>query len=166
MGLDHARALELFRLLGAKDPEVWANGEARDNRPYLARYLFLTGLWRVVLGDDSEWSAGDSTTQRLLATGADPRDLATVIRQAQCDLLYEVCQLLDDPSHGIEDLQAKIPENVEWRLCEVDANERPTGRVLLDVHASFGKFDPTGRNGEPRSDPTAKRRPKAKRRSR
>jgi hypothetical protein len=108
-----------------------------------------------VLDDGAEWKPGDAATQRLLAKGADPRDLAAVIRQAQCDLLYEVCQLIDDPSHGVEDLQEKIPENVEWRLCEVDANERPTGRVVLDLHASLGKFDPTGRNGEPRTDPSA-----------
>jgi hypothetical protein len=164
MALDRARALELFRLLGAKDPEAWADGEARDDRPYLVRYLFLTGLWRAVLGDDAEWTASDPATQRLLAKGADPRDLAAVIRQAQCDILYEVCQLIDDPSHGIEDLQAVIPENVEWRLAEVDANERPTGRVVLDLHASLGKFDPTGRNGEPRADPPGRKRRAATRR--
>ncbi len=165
MAFDRARALEVFRILGAKDPEVWADGEARDNRPYLVRYLFLTGLWRAVLDDDEEWDATDAATKRLLAQGADPRDLAAVVRQAQVDLLFEVCQLIDHPAHGIEDLQEKIPENVEWRLCEVDEHERPTGRVVLDLHASFGKFDPTGRNGEPRADPRAKKRrtPKRKR---
>ncbi len=153
MKLNRARALELFRSLKAKDPETWAAGEVDDDHPMLARYLFLSGVWRAVLPDDAVWKGGSPPAARLLAKGGDPRDLAAVVRQAQIDLLYEIYQLLDDSSHGIEDLQEQIPEIVQWRLCEVDSEEKPTGRVLLDIHASFGKFDPTGRNGEPPPEP-------------
>ena len=162
MKLTRARALELFKLLKAKDAKVWASGEADDDRPMLARWLFLTGLWRAVLPDGNEWDGGSPAAERLVAAGGDPRDLGAVIREAQIDLLFEVCQLLDDSAHGIEDLQAQIPETVQWRLCEVDADEKPTGRVLLDVHASFHKLDPTGRDGEPPPEKPA--RPRARRR--
>jgi hypothetical protein len=150
------RLRAIFKSLGAKDVATWTRAHA--DFPALQRWLFLTGLWRAVLPDDELWEPGDtdSPEDRILACGADPRDVNELVRQAQIDVLYEACQLMDDPSHGIEDLQDKIPENVEWRLCEYDGTTGAVGRPMQDLHASFHRFDPTGREGEPRPRPARK----------
>lgn len=38
--------VEIFRALGAGDPEAWAASEVEDDIPQLARFLFLRRLWR------------------------------------------------------------------------------------------------------------------------
>jgi hypothetical protein len=38
--------VEIFRALGAGDPEAWAQSEVEDDIPQLARFLFLRRLWR------------------------------------------------------------------------------------------------------------------------
>jgi len=147
----------LFRELGAKDPKAWAVAEAKGDSPSLVRFLFLTGLWRCAIGDDARWmtswadSAGPlpAAIQRMLDRGVDPADLTDVVRAMQVEALFNVCCLLDNPAHGIEDLQAKIPENVEWRLAEFDGEQGRLGRAVHAVHESFDQLDPTGRGGEP-----------------
>jgi hypothetical protein len=53
---------------------------------------------------------------------------------------------------------------VEWRLAEYDGEQERLKRRIGGIHEDFFAFDPTGRNGEPRSrpkpKPAAKRRPK------
>ena len=147
----------MFRELGAKDPKAWAVAEAKGDSPSLVRFLFLTGLWRCAIGDDARWmtswadSAGPlpAAIQRMLDRGVDPADLTDVVRAMQVEALFNVCCLLDNPAHGIEDLQAKIPENVEWRLAEFDGEQGRLGRAVHAVHESFDQLDPTGRGGEP-----------------
>jgi hypothetical protein len=94
----------------------------------------------------------------MLAKGIDPDDLTDVVRAMQVDLLFDVCCTLDDPSLGVEEEQAKIPENIEWRLAEYDGERGKVKRPILDIHGDFYDFDPAGRLGEPR-----KRRARAKR---
>jgi hypothetical protein len=133
--------------------------EAEGKHPALVRFLFLTGVWRCAIGDEPRWLSSwtDSAApipaaiQRMLDHGIDPADLTDVVRHMQVEALFSVCCLLDNPASGIEDLQAKIPENVEWRLAEFDGEKERVGRVSHAVHESFHKLDPTGRGGEPRS---------------
>src|SRR5262245_24806012 len=47
---------ELFRKLGASDPEGWASSQIEDGIPQLARFLFLRQAWKnVVREDDPSW---------------------------------------------------------------------------------------------------------------
>ena len=153
----HDRALELLRALGAKDAERLASAEA-SGLPALARWLFLTGMWSTVVQDDTQWPGkwGDprapipAAIRRMLDRGIDPQDLTDVVRDAQICALYNLAQLLEHCGHGIEKQQAKIAENVEWRLVEYDGDTGEMNRLLGGLHEDFYDMDPTGRGGEPR----------------
>jgi hypothetical protein len=155
--LTRARALAIFKKLKAKDAAFLAGKEA-EGKPALARHLFLRAAARCVWDeDDTAWPERydpahpiAAAVKRALAKGIDPSDLTDIVRDAQWDVLFNIMCLLEDSAHGIEDFQEAIDENVEWRLAEVDENERPTGRILGGLHADIGAFDPTGRGGEPR----------------
>jgi hypothetical protein len=50
------RLAEVFRKVGASDPEQWAKSEVEEDIPQLARFLFLRGAWRSVVSDgDTNW---------------------------------------------------------------------------------------------------------------
>nr|HEX4312920.1 hypothetical protein [Kofleriaceae bacterium] len=162
--VDAKRAVEILKTLGMRDASTVGKQHARF--PMVERHLLLTGLWRAVLADDATWSSKHSEpVAKVLAAGVDPSDLTAIVRQAQVDLLFEVCQLLDRSDHGIEDLQSQIPENVEWRVCEYDGERETVGRPMQDLHASFFHYDPTGREGQPTpgGKPAAKTTAKSKR---
>ena len=168
MALTRKRALAIFKMLGEKGASAaaWADGEATEDKPYLARWLFLKALWSDVIDEDDGWMREWSNKRdpvpaaiaRMLAKGIDPDDLTDVVRAMQVDLLFNVCCLLDDSSQGVEDEQAKIPENVEWRLAEYDGEREKVKRPILDIHGDFYQFDPTGRLGEPRKRAARKKR--------
>ncbi len=168
MSMKYERALELFRSLGATDPEWRAKAETKDGDAQLARWLFMQGLWSNVMPDEYEWPGKwadldapvPAATRRMLAKGIDHSDLTTVVRDAQVNLLYNVCQLLDSSGHGIEHLQEQIAENVEWRLVEFHGEKRKTGRLIEGLHEGFHESDPTGRKGEPRGE-GSKSKPKS-----
>ena len=80
--------------------------------------------------------------ERLLAAGARPDDLTTIVRIMQWRLLFDICVLLDDP--GIED---EI-EDLWWALFLVDENGKPTESVNA-LHESVLETDPTGREMRP-----------------
>jgi hypothetical protein len=157
MALTRARALELFRALDAEDAEHLATAEAGDF-PALARWLFLKGMWSMVTPDDTTWPGKwanpkapiPAAIRRMLDRGIDLQDLTDVVRWAQVDVLYNVAQLLENSGHGIEEHQAKVEENVEWRLVEYDGNSGETKRRIGALHEGFFDMDPTGRGGEPR----------------
>jgi hypothetical protein len=157
MPLSQTRALEILKSIGAGDhAESYAKSEARG--PFVARYLLLRGMWACAIDEDDRWqktwfheSPVAAAIERLLAKGIDPADLTDVVRAMQVETLFNVCQLLDNPGHGIEDLQEKIPENIEWRVAEYDGEKERVGdRAILDIHESFHSLDPTGREGQPR----------------
>jgi hypothetical protein len=153
--LSYRRALSIFKSLKAKGAEDWARMEA-DGEAYLARFLFMQGAARCVIDEDETWLEGydkdypiSGAIDRILKKGIDPRDLTDVVRDAQWDVLYNLLTLLENGDHGIEDLQERVPVVADWRLCEIDADERPTGRLLQALHEDIGDFDPTGRGGAP-----------------
>lgn len=157
MPLTPERALEILQSIGAgKDAKSYAAAEARG--PFVARYLLLRGLWECAIAEDDRWqkqwyreSPVAKAIERLLSCGIDPADLTDVVRAMQVETLFNVCQLLDNPAHGIEALQEKITENIEWRVAEYDGERGQVGsRAILDIHESFHSMDPTGREGRPR----------------
>lgn len=166
MPIRYKRALAIFKQLGAKDARAWAEEETVENHPVLVRFLFLKALWSNVVGDDDSWMRDwadpkhpvSAAVQRMLAKGIDPRDLTDVVRDMQIDVLFNACVALGDSAHGIEDLQEKIPETIDWCLAEHDVANGKAMRIASDdLHSDFYDFDPTGRHGEPR-----KRRPAKK----
>ncbi|HEY1546774.1 MAG TPA: hypothetical protein VGG28_03105 [Kofleriaceae bacterium] len=164
--IDAKRAAAILKRLGAANATVL--GKAHAQYPMLHRYLLLTGLWRAVLPDDATWTsdgkdAVGQSVAAVLAAGVDPADLTRIVRDAQVELLVQVCELLDRSDHGIEDLQEQIAENVEWRVCEYDGERAVVGRPMNDLHAGVLGYDPTGREGEPKP---RRKKPRTSRRAR
>jgi hypothetical protein len=150
--LSRARQEAILSLLGEKDPKSWA----ADGPQSLRRYLLLKALWRCVVRETDAWQRHwakghpvDSAITRILAQGVSRDDLTLVVRQLQIDALFNAVQVLDRPSHGIEELQEKIPENVEWRVAAFDGEREVLGAALGELHGTFLNLDPAGRMGEP-----------------
>jgi hypothetical protein len=125
-----------------------------ENIPQLPRYLFLRQAWRRVIGpDDHSWISkmrpknpngpgGEfgPAIDRILAAGARPEDLTTVVRIMQWHMLASLCVLLDDPGGDVESEVADI----WWGLFLIDENDNPV--VPIDaLIESVLETDPTGR---------------------
>src|SRR3982750_2405332 len=89
-----------FRYMGAHNPEGWARSQLEEGIAQFARLVFLCEAWTAVIGEgDTRWikrfmdeaeqrpsdqGAGiGPALKRLLACGADPADLAEVVRVMQ-----------------------------------------------------------------------------------
>ncbi len=155
---------EIFRRLGAHDPEAWARSEVGENIPQLARFLFLRSAWQYVLAeDDAKWidaalehaaqrpndpCAGiGPALQRLLNLGANRQDLTDIVRVKQYETLFGLCYLLAFP----ERLDPELGE-IGWLLEEVDSHGQVTGRLVDALHESVLSMDPTGREMRPRRE--------------
>jgi hypothetical protein len=150
----------LLELAGARNPEGWAESELQEDIPQLARFLFLRQSWRgVISDDDTMWIDNEITESKLrkqtprsslgpalercLDTGCSKKDLVTVARTAQRQLLHHICRLLSDPSIDEPQLQ-----HVAWALVEVDESGR-RGREIGGLQESVLETDPTGREMAP-----------------
>lgn len=145
---ERARLTRLFTDLGAKGPEGWARSQVDEGIGQLHRFAFLHQAWKLVLRpDDTRWiqavQASDDADEaaalrRLMAQGADPEDLITIVRAAQAELLFGLCYLLDDPG----DLPTELAE-VGWRLVEADPGGRAdAARPIIGLHESVLEMDP------------------------
>ncbi len=156
---------ELFALLGAKDPEVWAQSQAHEGINQLHRFLFLRQAWRNVISEgdhawmdaamgradaypDEPYAGVGGALKRLLKAGAAREDLSDLVRGMQAQLLFNVCYLLEDPS-----LEEPELADVGWALVETDANFEPTRTTIGGLHESVLETDPTGREMRPRVAP-------------
>ena len=147
--------VNIFRELGAANPEGWAESQVAEGTPQLARFLFLKGCWDNIVKDgDIGWidrqiqsTPDDSKApfsgvahalRRLLESGAKPEDITELVRGMQAEFLFSICHQLDDPD-SVEGNQY-----VNWGLCQLDENDR-----LIDfidgLHESVLGTDPTGR---------------------
>ncbi|MEE1774210.1 hypothetical protein PUR34_40085 [Streptomyces sp. JV185] len=153
-----------------------------DDRSARALRSFLAVLWSMAVDEDSytdgypSWlepelksrrqdsapaGPGASALQRVLGCGVDPDDLTDLVREMQHEVLYNVCQLIDDPGLlGIGmDHEGSRPPEFRWELVAV-RDEEPTGRVPVHgLHSSLDELDPSGRHGEPRGRPIPARLP-------
>jgi hypothetical protein len=155
--INEQQLTELFRKLGAQNPEGWAHSQIREGIPQLARYLFLREAWRCVISPDSRnWMVDvrpsrpdepggelQPAIDRILAAGARLEDLTTVVRVMQWWLLAGFCELLDEPA----DLESEISD-LAWRLVLLDENGVPTEPINA-LHESVLETDPTGREMRP-----------------
>jgi hypothetical protein len=157
MSLNEKELTELFRKLGAPDPEGWARSQITEGIPQLPRYLFLRQAWRKVIGpDDRSWmsemrpkdpndSGGEigPALDRLLAAGARPEDLTTVVRVMQWWLLSRLCVLLEDPG----DVESEVAD-IWWQLYLIDENDNPVAPISGLIESVL-ETDPTGREMQP-----------------
>ena len=172
MARDQATLERAFIALGenTQDARAMVRGELERNSPQLARVAFLKLAWQLIIdedarrGDELAWieswlrwprTQGKPATgvggaiERVLARGADPDDLTDIVRAMQFDLLFNLCETLDE--QGLAELRASVPGDVHigWRLYEVNASGAPT-RAIESLHESVGAYDPSGREGDPR----------------
>lgn len=150
------RLTEIFRSLGANEPEAWATSQINEGINQLGRFLFLRQAWRRVLAeDDHSWidaeislsrkspkapgSGTGESLERLLKAGCARADITNVARGMQYDLLFALCYLIDDPG----DLE-EIVQNVSWALFQIDQDGNPTAPIDA-LHESVLELDPTGR---------------------
>jgi hypothetical protein len=160
---------ELFRKLGAEDPESWASSQVEEGINQLGRFLFLRQAWREVIGeDDQSWiqanishserypgapcSGIGPALQRLLDKGADPQDITDVVRVMQYQLLFRLCYLLSDPG----DLEPEV-QQVAWALAQIDSDSGEIVDLYGALHESVPGTDPTGREMRPRNSSGAEK---------
>lgn len=159
--MDEAELTEVFRTLGAEDPERWAGSQVREGIPQLARFLFLRQAWKeIASADDLSWidpRTLSPTEQvpdipfaglrraigRLRDLGATREDIAELVRGMQAELLLSLCDMREDPG-VIED-----NPGVHWGLFETDEQGMPIAR-MESLHEDLLTMDPTGREMRPR----------------
>jgi hypothetical protein len=158
--MDQSSLADIFRKLGADDPESWARSQIREGIPQLARFLFLRQAWRAIVSDgDSKWIdwriaraetnpdepyAGiGHALKELRARGATDKELTDLVRGMQAELLFQFCSLLDDPG----DVEPEVA-SISWALVQTDEH----GNVVATIgglHESVLETDPTGREMRP-----------------
>ncbi|MEI7032483.1 hypothetical protein [Streptomyces pratensis] len=148
------RLTALFGALGAGgDAEDWAESEAEEGLPQLARYRFLRTVWQ----DIDAWGAGAhrwvesyrcggsaaEAVERALAAGLTPEDLGALAREIARETAFGVLHALSDPADGslAPDVEERLPR---WRLAELDPAGEPTGRYLDALHEDFAEVEPKG----------------------
>lgn len=156
---------ELFRDLGARDPEGWASSQTSEGINQLHRFLFLRQAWeRVISESDDAWIDQEIANSeknpgqpfagighalsRMKAKGVAPEDIVDLTRGMQARVLFDLCYLLGDPSI----LESSV-EDLGWALVETDDDFEPTGEVISGLHESVLDTDPTGREMRPRNAP-------------
>ena len=168
MSTDVETLTEVFRALGADDPDVWARAQVDGGRPELHRFLFLKQAWAGVAGEeDDSWmdriiaaSESDPTApyagrglamKRMLEKGVSRSDIVDVVRAAQAEMLFGLCYLLEDPSLSAD--QEAAAGSVGWALVTTDDDFEPTGEMMTGLYEEVLGTDPTGREMRPREAP-------------
>jgi hypothetical protein len=160
---DHQGLTELFRKLGARDPEQWASSQLSEGIPQLQRFLVLREVWKLVISDsDYHWMdaaierakerphepfAGVGVAlKRVLDGGATREDMTEIVRGEQVRLLFDVLCLID--GSGPKHLEDEV-RDFDYRLFQTNHEEAP---VLLigGLHESVLETDPTGREMRPK----------------
>ena len=158
--MDRAGLTEIFRKLGANDPDSWVASQVDEGINQLGRFVFLRQAWSHVLKEgDIAWI--DDTVDRaranpsepfagvglalseLLERGVDRKVIVDLVRGLQAGMLFSMCELLDDPG----DLPEEVSE-MQWALFEVDTSGMPIGSID-SLHESVLETDPTGREMRP-----------------
>ena len=152
---------DIFTRLGADDPQAWARSQHEEGINQLHRFVFLRQAWKGVCSENDDswidrqiaafhrWPDGPyagvgRALERLLALGADRRDLVDLVRGTQVEALAGFSYLLSDP-----DLSHEVRE-MGWALVETDEAWNPTDRGIGGLHESVLSLDPTRREMRPR----------------
>tara|TARA_R110002110_G_scaffold184112_2_gene390802 strand:- start:509 stop:1003 length:495 start_codon:yes stop_codon:yes gene_type:complete len=148
----------IFKELGARHPESWAQSEIHEGIPQLLRYVFLREAWRRVVPDDDSWMeraiASDERwpdgglaygLRRCIEAGVDRATLNDMIRNVQAEMIFSIGYLMDGGPQSDEGPLA----HMYWNLFETDEDGNPL-RVIGGLHESVAETDPTGREMRPK----------------
>ena len=152
---------ELFRQLGAREPEQWARSQMSEGIPQLQRFLFLKSAWANVVRDgDSKWIDDEihsskshperpfaglgAGLERCRQLGVADRYLIEIARCLQVQMLFNISYLMDHPG----DLPAPL-QDMCWGLFQVDDAGNPFGLQIAGLHESVLELEPTGREMRP-----------------
>ncbi|MCX0244191.1 hypothetical protein [Streptomyces drozdowiczii] len=143
--------VRLFDALGAEDPEGWAESEAEEGLPQLARFRLLRMVWQ----DIDAWSttatdwvaayrrdgAAGGAVERAVRLGLTVEDLGEIAREVARETAFAMLQGLDDPDRGDEpdEVAGRLPG---WFLGENSAHGGPTGRILNALHEDLNEAEP------------------------
>ncbi|MFF1925601.1 hypothetical protein ACFVW8_34140 [Streptomyces sp. NPDC058221] len=146
----------LFEALGADDAAGWAESEAEENIPQLARYRFLRMVWQ----DIDAWSAAapdwveayrkdgpaGGAVERALRLGLTAGELGEIAREIAKETAFGLLHGLADPADGDlpPETEARLPG---WCLAELSPEGRPTGRILGALHEDLDEVEPQGPTG-------------------
>ena len=159
MSEDLERLIQIFRDLGANDPQGWARSQTREGIPQLHRFMFLQQAFARGVQDEADtgWidrllaqSPSDDTPyagqHRALASlrekGATDQELTDLVRCVQVEALFSFCYLLEGNMEG-------EPQSVQWGLYGLDEEDEPA-LPIGGLHESVLQMDPTGREMRPR----------------
>jgi hypothetical protein len=155
---------DIFTRLGADDPQGWARSQHEEGINQLHRFVFLRQAWKCVCSEnddswidrqiahfhrrpDGPYAGVGRAFERLLALGADRRDIVDLVRGTQAEALFGFSYLLSDPDL-LHDEVEEVRE-MGWALVETDEAWNPTDRVIGLLHESVLATDPTRREMRP-----------------
>jgi hypothetical protein len=85
----------------------------------------------------------------LRSLGAGDHEITDIVRGMQAELLFQLCNLLDEGGDSESEVLG-----VQWGLVQVGAGGRPL-EPIGSLHESVLEMDPTGREMRPRKRPPA-----------
>ncbi|MFC8238036.1 hypothetical protein [Streptomyces sp. NPDC056663] len=143
----------LFEALGADDARGWADSEAEENIPQLARYRFLRKVWQ----DIDAWSSAapdwveayrkeglaGGAVERAVRLGLTPGELGEIAREVAKETAFGLLYSLADPTDG--DLPPEVEEQLPgWCVAELSPQGKPTGRILDALYEDLDELEPQG----------------------
>ncbi|GAA3484151.1 hypothetical protein [Streptomyces yanii] len=154
---DIDRLTALFTALGADDARGWADSEAEENIPQLARYRFLRMVWQDIdawstaapdwVGAYAEEGSAAGAVGRALRLGLTHQELGEIAREVAKETAFGVLYGLADPTDG------RLPPGIEeqlpgWCLAELSPAGEPTGRILDALYEDLDEVDPAAPRGQ------------------
>lgn len=150
----------LFRQLGARDPEAWASSPIEEGIPQLQRFLWLREAWKLVVPDDNlDWIDAEIkyaetrledpyagvgvALKRCLEKGVERETLKEVVRGMQAQFLFGLSYMLEDPSFPESEVKT-----LSWGLFETDEDGNPLVHIG-GLHESVLETDSTGTEMRP-----------------
>ena len=137
---------------GARDPGDWALSEVSEDIAQAARFLFLRAVWQN-LHDVADETLNSARGRSLIADGADPDQLRSLVRSGLFALASRLLYLVDEP----EGTSWPLPEggfgsfvdrhDARWRLTETTPEGDQTGRDVGALHESILDTGPDGNEG-------------------
>lgn len=129
---------EVFRTLGARDPEKWARAHVERGTDELGRFVFLRALWLRMIEPGRLLGAARRDTSVGMAIDrivkwVDLADLDALVRFAQRAAIDDVCKVLDG---------AAAEDGIRWSLFRTDDGGQPLW--------SLGKLQPAVDDAAPR----------------
>jgi hypothetical protein len=152
---------EIFRTLGADDPEGWAQFEI-EGGDQLATYAVLKKSWDTVVNEtDTSWIEENIERAKerpndhfagighalhsLREKGATNEELVDLVRGMQVRTMDGMFWAIDPGGADIEGL-----EGLSWMLFLIDEDGSPRSEVIGPLYEYTLTEDPTGREMRPR----------------